>query len=254
VPPKFAANISLLWPELPYLDRFEAAAEAGFQAVEILFPYDIAAKETKRALIANGLELVLMNAPPPNYTGGSRGFAAEPEQVERFRKDIVRAYRFAESLGAGCLHVMAGTAEGEAAFETFAQNLAWAANRAPDDLILTIEPLNPQAMPGYFLNDYELAAQVLAAVDAPNIGLQYDCYHAQMIHGDAVAVFDRYMPLIRHIQIGDAPDRSAPGTGSIDFAALFDRIVASAYQGWVSVEYHPGGRTEDTLGWMAQAK
>lgn len=249
---KFAANLSLLWPELPYLDRFDAAAEAGFKAVEVLFPYDAPAKETKQALLANGLELILLNAPPPNYTGGPRGFAAEAEQVERFRHDIIRAYRYAEALGASFVHVMAGSADGRQGFDTFAENLAWAANRAPDDLMLTIEPLNATAMPGYFLNDYELAAQVLEAVGAANLALQYDSYHAQMIHGDAVGVFERYLPLIRHIQIGDAPARSAPGTGTVDFETLFDRIESSDYSGWVSGEYNPDGPTEKSLSWMGR--
>lgn len=247
---KFAANLTHLWPELPYLDRFEAAAAAGFDAVEILFPYNVAAKETRQALVANGLELILLNAPPPNYTDGQRGFAAEPEMVERFQKDIVRSYRYAEALGAKFLHVMAGQGQGDVAFETFARNLAWAANRAPDDLTLTIEPLNPQAMPGYFLNDYSLAADVLAAVEAPNLALQYDSYHAQVIHGDAVATFEHFLPLIGHVQIGDAPDRSAPGTGTVDFVTLFQRIEGSDYEGWISGEYTPGGPTEKTLGWM----
>jgi hydroxypyruvate isomerase len=247
---KFAANLSLLWPELPYLDRFEAAAKAGFKAVEILFPYDVAAKETQRALTVNGLEMILLNAPPPNYTGGPRGFAAEPDLVERFRRDIVRAYRYAEALGVSFVHVMAGTAEGSQAKVTFIDNLIWAAGCAPDGLMLTIEPLNPHAMPGYFLNDYALAAEVLAAVDAENVALQYDSYHAQMIHRDAVAVFEEYRPMIRHIQFGDTPDRGVPGSGDVDFATLFARIDATGYDGWISAEYHPGGLTEDTLDWM----
>ncbi len=247
---KFAANLSHLWPELPFLERFVAAAAAGFEAVEVLFPYDIAAKEIQRALIANGQRLVLINAPPPNYTGGARGFAAQPEMVERFQYDMKRVFRYAEVLKVPFVHVMTGVAEGDAAKQTLIDNLKWAASEAPEGLTLTLEPLNAAAQPGYFLNDYALAAEVLAAVDAPNVGLQYDSYHAQMIHGDAVAVFDQYLPLIRHIQIGDSPDRGAPGTGEVDFDGLFERIRAAEYAGWISGEYSPNGPSEESLGWM----
>jgi len=247
---KFAANLSLLWPELPYLDRFSAAAAAGFQAVEVLFPYDLAAKETQRALIANGLKMILMNAPPPNYTGGARGFAANPDLVDRFQYDMRRVFRYAEALAVPNIHVMTGEGAGAAAKDTLVRNLAWAAEQAPSGMTLTLEPLNPISMPGYFLNDYALAAEVLGQLDAPNVALQYDSFHAQVIHGDAIAVFDEYLPLIRHVQIGDAPDRSAPGSGAVDFATLFGRIEASGYDGWVSAEYHPNRQTEDTLEWM----
>ncbi|MGC1505231.1 MAG: TIM barrel protein [Sulfitobacter sp.] len=248
--PKFAANLSHLWPELPYLDRFAAAAAVGFQAVEVLFPYDIAAKETQRALIANGQRMVLINAPPPNYTGGARGFAAQPEAVARFQSDMKRVFRYVEALKVSFVHVMTGVAEGDAAKEILVDNLRWATKAAPKGLTLTLEPLNPVAQPGYFLNDYGLAAEVLSAVDAPNLGLQYDSYHAQMIHGDAVAVFEEYLPFIRHIQIGDSPNRGGPGTGEVDFKTLFERIKASTYNGWISAEYSPNGSTEDSLGWM----
>jgi hydroxypyruvate isomerase len=249
---KFAANLSLLWPELPYLERFSAAAAAGFDAVEVLFPYDLAAKETQRALIANGQRMVLMNAPPPNYAGGQRGFAADPDLVDRFQYDMRRVLRYAEALKVPMLHVMTGDGGGDAARETLIRNMAWAAEQVPEGMTLTLEPLSPATMPDYFLNDYALAAEVLAQVDAPNVGLQYDSFHAQVIHGDALAVFDAYQPLIRHIQIGDAPDRTAPGRGTVDFNGLFDRIAASGYDGWISAEYHPNGPTEGTLDWIVR--
>ena len=139
---------------------------------------------------------------------------------------------------------------GALARQTFIDNLIWAADIAPKGLTLTVEPLNPVAMPGYFMNDYALAADVLRAVNRPNVRLQYDSYHAQMIHGDAVAVFEQYKDLIVHVQLGDAPDRSAPGTGTVDFPALFAALRRAGYRGWVSGEYIPGPRTEDSLGWM----
>ncbi len=246
---RYAANLSHLWPELPYLDRFDAAAAAGFEAVEVLFPYDVPAKDTQRALGRNGLQMVLINAPPPNYTGGDRGFAAVPGGEARFAHDMRRAFRYAQALGVSMIHVMSGKAEGPEAYATMVRNLAHAAQTAPKGISLTLEPLNPVAMPGYFLDSYDLAVRMLEEVGADNIGLQYDSYHAQMITGDAVGTFQDSRPLIRHIQIGDAPDRTAPGTGEVDFAALFDAIEASGYDGWIAAEYAPNGATEDTLGW-----
>ena len=247
---KPAANLSLLWQELPYLDRFDAAAQAGFKAVEVLFPYDVPVADTKAACVANGLELILINAPPLAPAGQLRGFGAVPESVQTFRKDMVRAFRYAEALDARFVHVMSGNAEGDAAFETFCRNLVWAAKSAPDGLTLTIEPLNPVAMPGYFLNDYGLAKRVLDEVSAKNVGLQYDSYHAQMIHGDAIETFETYRADIVHVQIGDSPDRGTPGSGDVDFAGLFTAMAGAGYDGWISGEYNPGPKTEDSLNWM----
>lgn len=246
----FAANLTFLWPELPYLDRFDAASEAGFRAVEVLFPYDVSAKETQAALGRNGLQMILLNAPPPNYTGGARGFSAVPGLEARFQSDMRRAFRYATALGVGLIHVMTGEAEGAAAKATMIENMRWAAGAAPKGVTLMLEPLNPVAFPGYFLNDYALAAEVLDQVGADNVALQFDSYHAQMIHGDAVATFKAYGALIRHIQIGDTPERGAPGTGDVDFRALFKAIKASGYKGRISGEYNPDGPTEPTLGWM----
>ncbi len=248
--PRFAANISMLFAELPYLDRFAAAASAGFTAVEILSPYDFAAKETQRALLANGLELLLINAPPPNYTGGEPGYAALPGGVDRFQRDIRRVLRYGEMLNVGLIHVMAGYAKGDEARDTFITNLRWAADFAPQQRF-TIEPLNAGDQPGYFLDDYNLAAEVLEAVNRPNVGLQYDAYHAQMIHGDAAKVWESFGKQAVHVQIGAAPSRCEPGTGPVDFDALFRAIDDSGYEGWVSAEYTPSTLcTEDSLGWM----
>ncbi|MBE1285149.1 MAG: TIM barrel protein [Rhodobacteraceae bacterium] len=251
--PRFAANISLLFAELPYLDRFEAAARSGFKAVEILFPYDCAAKDTQRALISNGLDLVLINAPPPNYTGGTPGFAALPGGEARFQSDMRRVMRYAEMLKPGLIHVMAGYVQGGEAQETFVRNLQWVADLAPSQRF-TIEPLNAQDQPGYFLNDYSLATRVLDQVDRPNVGLQFDAYHAQMIHGDAAQVWQDHAERAVHVQIGAAPDRSEPGRGPVDFPALFQAIDASGYKGWVSAEYTPSTpMTQASLGWMKGA-
>ncbi|MEL6450348.1 MAG: TIM barrel protein [Pseudomonadota bacterium] len=248
--PRFAANLTHLWAELPYLDRFDAAAEAGFKAVEVLFPYDVPAPETQKALRRNGLSMVLLNAPGPNYTGGARGFAATPGGEARFDYDLRRAVRYAQALGAGIIHVMSGDGAGDAARTTLIDNLRRACAAVPEGITLTLEPLNQEAMPGYFMSSFDRAAEVIEAVDAPNLGLQFDSYHAQVITGDALGTFHAMLPLIRHIQIGDAPKRTAPGTGTVDFPALFAAIDASGYDGWVSAEYTPKGRTETGLGWM----
>jgi len=248
--PKFAANLTFLFRELPFLDRFEAAAEAGFAGVEVLFPYDDAAGEITRRLRANGLAMVLINAPPPNWAGGERGFAAVPGGSERFRHDFRRAMRFAEALGAGHLHLMAGKAQGVVARRTYLDNLAWAAAQAPK-MNLTIEPINPTDMPGYFLSDFDMAAEILDEVNAPNLGLQFDMYHAQMITGDGMAVWDAHGHRARHIQVGGLPGRHEPVKGEIDYPAFFARLDAEGYAGWVSGEYNPAGRTDEGLDWIA---
>jgi len=248
--PRFAANLTYLWAELPYLDRFDAAAEAGFAAVEVQQPYDVAVPETQAALNRNGLQFVLLNAPGPNYTGGARGFAALPGGEQRFDYDMRRAVRYAQALGASVIHVMSGDGGGAEARATLIANLSRAVATVPAGVTLTIEPLCEPAQPGYFLNSYDLAADIIDAVDDPRVGLQFDSYHAQEITGDALGVFEAMQPLIGHIQIGDAPGRTAPGRGRVDFPALFAAIDASGYTGWVSAEYRTDGRTEKTLDWM----
>ncbi|WP_172299438.1 hydroxypyruvate isomerase family protein [Pseudoruegeria sp. HB172150] len=247
--PRLCANITFLFKELPFLERIQAAADAGFDGVEILFPYDDPATEILDRLQSAGLPLALINVPPPNYTGGDRGYAAIPGGEERFRRDFPRALRYAQRLKPQHLHVMAGRAEGAAARDSFISNLRWAAVQAPEQS-LTIEPLNPRDMPGYFLNDYNLAAEVIAEVGAQNLGLQFDTYHAQVITGDALAAWQQYAPLTRHVQVGNIPDRREPSSEGIDFSAFFAAVKGAGYEGWISGEYNPSRPTEDTLGWM----
>ncbi len=247
--PRFAANLNFLFKELPFLERFEAAARHGFQAVEVLFPYDHAAREITERLQAHGLKMALINTPPPNWAGGDRGFAAIPGGEARFRHDFTRALRFARVLGAGHLHVMAGRAHGLVARRTYLENLKWAAAQAPRQS-LTIEPINPVDMEGYFLNDFALAAQVIAEVGAPNLGLQYDAYHAQMITGDAERVWEEHGHLVRHVQVAGCPGRHEPFPCDIDYPRFFRALDVTGYKGWVSGEYHPQGLTPDGLGWM----
>lgn len=249
---KLAANISLLYSELERAARAEAAAADGFAGVEILFPQDRPAAELRAELDAAGLPLVLMNAPQPTQDPVSRGFPAEPGQSARFREVILRTLEFAAITRPERIHIMPGYAQGEAAEAAFVDALAWVCACAPDQNF-TIEPLNPMAQPGYFLNDYDQAGRILDQVNRSNLGLQFDTYHAQMCHGDALAVWQAFGGRAVHIQLGQAPDRRAPGAGPVDFAAFARAVSASDYSGWVSAEYTPGvDGTSAELGWMAQ--
>ncbi len=250
---KFSANLSMLFGELPMIERVGAARAAGFDGVEIQFPYDIDAAALGAEIGRHGLTLTVINAPPPNYAGGPRGFAAVPGGEDRFRHDFRRAARYARALGARHLHLMAGAAEGAAARATFVANLRHAAATAPG-LSLVIEPINGHDMPGYFLSDFALAADILAEVGAPNLRMQFDAYHAQRITGDVIATWDSVRHLVAHVQIAGHPGRNEPDSGEIDFAAFFARLGADGYDGWIGAEYTPRDRTEAGLGWLAAAQ
>lgn len=247
----FAANLTFLFTELPMLQRFAAAKKAGFDGVEILFPYDLATKDLAKACQSAELEFILLNTPPPNWAGGPRGFAAVPGLEDRFRKDFDRSLQFAQTLRSKHLHVMAGKNEGGAARRTYVQNLKWACARAPQASLL-IEPINQTDMPGYFLSSFELAAEVVAEVGASNLGLLFDAYHAHMISGDVSATWKAYGHLVRHIQIAGAPGRHEPRVGEIDYAKFFQHVDAMGYKGWVSAEYVPQTTTDAGLRWMRE--
>lgn len=248
---RFAANLTFLFTELPMLDRFAAAKAAGFEGVEILFPYDLVIGDLTRAAHAAGLHFVLLNTPPPNWAGGPRGFAAEPGREDRFRRDFDRGLRFAQALSVRHIHVMAGKAEGSAAEAVFIDNLRWATARAPHASIL-IEPANATDLPGYFLSDFGQAEAILDAVGAPNLGLLFDAYHAHMITGDAAAAYTAHAGRVRHIQIAGAPGRHEPRGGDIDYADFFRAVDASGYKGWVAAEYAPRTTTEAGLRWLRE--
>lgn len=246
---RHAANLTYLFTEMPMLQRFAAARRAGFEGVEILFPYDLAVKDLVQAAQAAGVEFVLMNMPPPNWAGGPRGFAAEPDNRARFRSDFDRALRFAHALRVRHLHVMAGVARGPLAHRTMVENLAWACARAPQ-LSLTIEPMSDAEMPGYFLTCYDQAAGIVAEVGAPNLGLQFDLYHAQMIHGDAMAVWQRHAAMVRHVQVAGYPQRHEPDHGTCDFPGFVDALRRAGFDGWIGAEYQPRVATEAGLAWL----
>ncbi|WP_134682187.1 hydroxypyruvate isomerase family protein [Paracoccus ravus] len=249
---RFAANLTYLFTELPMVQRFAAARRAGFDGVEILFPYDLAVKQLVAAAAAEGLEFVLMNAPPPNWAGGPRGFAAKPGGEARFRSDFDRALRFATALRTRHMHVMAGRAEGIDARRTLVENLKWAAARAPQ-LSLTIEPINNRDNPGYFLDSFDLAGEIVAEVGAPNLGLQFDAYQAQMIHGEILPFWERLAPITRHVQIAGWPGRHEPDTGQMDLRRFMRALEASGYDGWVGAEYLPITSTNAGMGWLRSA-
>lgn len=246
---KTCANLSLLFPEAGgLLERIDAAGKAGFSAVEVQFPYDDPANEILSRMAKYDMQLITMNCPPPNYTGGERGWAAVPALQDRFRRDFARALRFAKALGVTRMHIMSGSAEGAEARQTYVGNLRWAAEQAPH-MSLLIEPINQTSMPGYFLSDYDEAVRILDELAAPNLSLLFDSFHAAMIEGDIVKVWDRIGQRVTHVQVGGAPHRHEPENHD----AFFDRLRADGYGGYVSGEYNPRGLTTDGLSWVKAA-
>ncbi|MAY87718.1 MAG: hydroxypyruvate isomerase [Pseudooceanicola sp.] len=249
---RFSANLSMLFTELPFEDRFRAAAAAGFEAVEIPSPYDGAARDIRRALLSNGLSLSQIGAPPPNYTGGRPGYAGEPESEARFQGDMRRAMRVAAELSPEIVHIAVGNAEVAEAEERLVTNLRWAAQQWPGQ-VFVVSPLNAREHPGCALPDYDTTARVLDKVGFTNMGLQFDTYHAAMITGDAVAVWTAHKALIRYVQVADMPRRTEPGAGRIDFPSLFTAMQADGYKGWIAAEYLPTTRSStDSLTWRPE--
>lgn len=246
---RFAASLTMLFNERPMMDRFAAARDAGFKGVEVLFPYDLPPRDLRKAAKKAGVEIVLMMTPPPNWAGGPRGFAAIPGGEERFRHDFARALQFTQILHARHLQIMGGRGEGRAAYTAMVNNLRWACDRAPHTSI-TIEPLNQIDMPGNFLSDFDLAAQIIEEVGRPNLGLQFDAYHCHQINGDVLATWHKYASLVRHIQIAGAPLRNEPQDSDIDYPAFFRAVDASGYSGWVAAEYTPRTNTAAGLRWL----
>jgi hydroxypyruvate isomerase len=257
--PKFAANLSMLFTELPFLDRFEAAASAGFSGVEFLFPYDYDASDLAARLKANGLQQVLFNFPAGNWAAGERGIAIYPNLAGEFRESVARAVRYAKVLGCTQMHCLAGTApagaDHRAMRKTYVDNLAFAARALADEgMTLLIEPINTRDVPDYFLNSTAKAADVIESVGASNLRLQYDVYHMQIMEGDLASTISKHLPHIAHIQIADTPGRNEPGTGEINFPFIFDHLDRVGYRGWVGCEYNPRSTTYDSLQWFRALK
>ncbi|WP_043364543.1 2-oxo-tetronate isomerase [Belnapia sp. F-4-1] len=258
--PRFAANLSMMFNEVPFLDRFARARAAGFEAVEFLFPYDFPAAEIATRLKDSGLSQVLFNAPPGDWATGERGQAALPGRQAEFREGVKRALDYAAALACPRLHLMAGLTPAGAARDTllsvYAANLAWAAEECGKAGVLpVIEPINHRDIPGFFLNTTDEAAAIIAAVGGPSkLGLQFDLYHCQITEGDLVKTAERQMPLIAHMQVADNPGRNEPGTGEVNWPFVFQAIDQLGFRGWIGCEYRPKGETEAGLGWFAPYK
>jgi hydroxypyruvate isomerase len=256
--PRLAANLSFLYGELPFLDRFAAAALDGFLAVEFAFGYDYAAREITARLEAHNLMQVLINAPPGDLAAGDRGLAAVPGREHEFAASVATALRYAQALACPRVHIMAGVLPADADdkqrsryHSTFVGNLRLAAHEAEDRGIeLTIEPINPRDVPGYFLNTQAQAHAIRAETGAPNLKVQMDLYHAQIVEGDLAEKLRRWLPHIGHIQIAGVPGRHEPDIGEINYAYLFALLDELDYKGWVGCEYRPRAGTSEGLAWM----
>jgi len=255
--PKFAANLSLMFNEVPFLDRFAAARAAGFDAVEFLFPYAFEPEQIAARLRRYGLELVLFNLPAGDWAAGERGIACDPRRSAEFQEGVGLAIDYARELGeAGMrLHCLAGklppNVSHERAHAAYVANLRHAAAQcATHGITLLIEPINDRDIPGYFLTGTRQAAALIEEVGAPNLQLQYDIYHMQRMEGELADTIRSRLPLIRHIQLADVPGRHQPGTGEINFPYLFGLLDELGYDGWVGCEYLPQGDTVASLGWL----
>ena len=257
--PKFAANLSMMYQEHDFLDRFGAAAKDGFRGVEFLFPYDFSAADIKAQLDAHQLTLALFNCPPGDWTKGERGMGSLPGREEEFQAAFRKALSYADVLGNKRLHVMAGLMQpGKTREEhraTYVKNLAWAAQQlGTRDLILVIEPINTRDIPGFFLNRQDeahaICAEVAGIVGSVRVMVQMDFYHCQIVEGDLAMKFKQYFKGVGHIQIAGVPERHEPDLGEINHPYLFKLIDEMGYDGWVSGEYRPKGNTSDGLAWM----
>jgi hydroxypyruvate isomerase len=254
---KFAANLTMLYTELDFLDRFAAAQQAGFAGVEFLFPYAYPATEIAQRLDAAGLEHVLFNLPAGDWTAGERGITALPDRVEEFRAGIPDAIAYANALGCTQLNALAGKvpAQGDVAemHATFVENLRYAAQALGDAGIrLVIEAINTRDVPGFFLSTSAQAFAIIDEVGSPNLRFQYDIYHMQRMEGELAATLTSNLARIGHLQLADNPGRHEPGTGEINYPFLFAALERAGYDGWIGCEYLPSNGTDAGLGWLAE--
>ncbi|MDP9045608.1 MAG: hydroxypyruvate isomerase [Pseudomonadota bacterium] len=254
--PRFAANLTMLFTEHPFLDRFERAARAGFDAVELLFPYAWPAAEIRHRLDACGLRLVLHNLPAGDWDAGERGIACLPDRVPEFRSGVARAIDWASALGVTQLNCLVGkTPVGiapERVHDTLIGNLRHAADAlGAVGIRLLVEPINTYDIPGFHLSRTDQAAALIEAVGGDNLFIQYDLYHAQRMEGELIATLTRHLPRIGHVQLADNPGRHEPGTGEIHFPHVFAALDRLGYAGWIGCEYKPATSTEAGLGWRA---
>jgi len=254
--PKFSANLTMLFPEHAFLDRFAAAAKAGFKGVEYIAPYIAPKAEIAARLADNRLEQVLFNLPAGNWDKGERGIACHPDRINEFKDGIGTAIDYAKALGCRTVNCLGGikpeAVAREKAWETMAANLAFAAPAlAKESILLVIEPINRYDIPGFLLNTSADGIAMMDAAKHDNIKLQYDFYHMQRMEGELAATSERLLPRIGHIQIADNPGRNEPGTGEINYSFLLKHLDRIGYQGWVGCEYKPKAGTVEGLGWLA---
>lgn len=258
--PRFAANLSMMYTEHDFLDRFAAASADGFSAVEYLFPYAYDATELRRRLDDHGLGQVLFNAPPGMWESGERGIAALPGREAEARSGIARSLEYAAALDCPRVHVMAGLVPPDPSpkeltehRDTYLANLAWAAERAAAAGVdILIEPINGRDMPGYFLSRQAEAHAVLRDVGAPNLKVQLDLYHCQIVEGDLTTTLRRDLPTgrVAHLQIAGVPDRHEPDRGELNVDHLFGVVDELGFDGWIGCEYRPRAGTSEGLGWL----
>lgn len=253
--PRFSANLGHLFTEYPMLARIDAAAAAGFKAIELQFPYEMPTADVKAAIDRNGLTILGLNTPPGMTGKGEFGFAAVPGRERDWEAGFAQALDYVTAIGGRAIHCLAGhvTPEQDAEAErTYVANLSRGADRAAErNITLLIEPINSRDRPGYFLNHVERAAAVIAAVGKPNLRLQFDFYHAQIMGGDLLTRLEKYLPIIGHLQCASVPRRHEPDEGEVNYPAVFEAVDKLGYQGWIGAEYKPRGRTEEGLKWAA---
>jgi len=255
--PRFAANLSMMYTEVPFLDRFAMAAADGFIGVEYLFPYDYDAQVIKALLDEHGLKQVLFNAPPGDWDQGERGIASLPGREQEFLQSIQKALEYAAGLDCKTLHVMAGNIVPLMMHERqraiFINNISLAADMAfKHGVNLMLEPINHRNMPQYFLERQDEAQAIVREVNKPNLAVQFDIYHCQITEGDITTHLRRDLSQIGHIQVAGVPDRHEPNTGELDAEWLFELLDNEGYIGWVGCEYIPKGETREGLGWFAK--
>jgi hydroxypyruvate isomerase len=253
--PKFAANINFLFTEVDFLQRFEAARKAGFGAVEFPFPYPYEHAALAAAAKDAGVEVVLFNLPPGNWEKGERGIACHPDRIAEFRDGVAQAVAYARTLKCPRVNCLAGVAPKDIdparLRATFVENLRYAAAAfAKEGVTLVMEPINPRTVPGFYLNTTRQSLDILRAVGATNLKIQYDIFHMQIVEGDLAKTIEANLANIGHIQFADVPDRHEPGTGEVNFDFLFDWIDRVGYPGWVGAEYVPAKGTVASLGWL----
>jgi 2-dehydrotetronate isomerase len=253
--PRFAANLSMMFTEMPFLDRFSAASDAGFPAVEFLFPYEYSPEAVASQCSAAGVEIILFNMPPGNWSAGERGVSCIPGREEEFRAGVDKALTYATHLGTGRVHAMAGIppkgADLAACRETLIENLKYAADKlAHHNITLLLEAINTRDMPGFFVSTQADSYSICEAVNAPNLKMQMDMYHMQVMEGDIATKLKRYGPQCGHVQIAGCPERNEPDTGEIRYEYLLRALDELGYEGWVGCEYRPAGKTGNGLDWL----